>query len=217
MNNYYELLQELIRDFRSSSYEMENKYGIKGFSVKMSELKKDPNRKLTQKSIADIENALNIKINDRDPDNITYKKLADTKVGGFEGEIPVAKIPLLSEVYAGEPQYLDTEFHDEYHFFVSTKPNHRCFALRVSGKSMETTLKDGAIVVVDMDAEYKEGDIVAVRLKNGEQYIKRFYDMNYAFIKLTSDNSDYGVRLIDKEHIDKIYKVASAIFDPNER
>ena len=38
-----------------------------------------------------------------------------------------------------------------------------------------------------------------------------------AFIKLTSDNSDYGVRLIDKEHIDKIYKVASAIFDPNER
>jgi phage repressor protein C with HTH and peptisase S24 domain len=214
--NWQEFINWLLdNELRLSTVDVENLTGIKNPII--YRWKEGSVGKPQRSTIKRLEDGLGIKIDDRDPENITYKKVKETKVGGFEGEIPVTKIPLLSEVYAGEPQYLDTEYHDEYHFFVNMKPNHRCFALRVSGKSMETTLKDGAIVVVDMDAEYKDGDIVAVRLKNGEQYIKRFYDMNYAFIKLTSDNSDYGVRLIDKEHIDKIYKVASAIFDPNER
>lgn len=213
--NWKTFIDRLMRDFRVSSLELEERTGVSNAII--SQLKTGKTVKPSQFTIKKLEEGLGIKIDDFDPENITYSKVKESKVAGFEGEIPVAKIPMLSEVYAGEPQYLDTEFHDEYHFFVNLKPNHRCFALRVSGKSMETTLKDSAIVVVDMDAEYKEGDIVAVRLKNGEQYIKRFYDLNYAFIKLTSDNSDFGVRLIDKNDIDKIYKVASAIFDPNER
>ncbi len=213
--NWSEFVKNIQQDFRLSDTDFENVTGVS--RVILHRIRNGETKKPNQYTIKRLEEGLGIKINDSDQDNITYNKVKEPKAAGFEGEIPVSKIPLLSEVYAGEPEYLDTEFHDEFHYFVNMKPSHRCFALRVSGKSMETTLKDGSIVIVDMDANYKEGDIVAVRLKNGEQYIKRFYDMNYAFIKLTSDNSDYGVRLIDKEHIDKIYKVASAIFDPNER
>jgi len=78
-------------------------------------------------------------------------------------------------------------------------------------------LRNNEIVVADIEAQIKDGDIVACRLKNGEQYIKRYYEMNYAFVKLTSDNSEYGVRLIDKNDIDKIYKVILTIHAPDER
>ena len=212
--NWDIIIESLLKEFRMSSIEFQEKTGVSNAIV--SQLKTGKTKRPNQFTIKRIEEGLGIKIDDSDPDNITYRK-TEQKKSGFEGEIAVTKLPLLSEGYAGEPQYLDTEYHDEYYYAVNLNAGHKCFALKVKGKSMETTLKDGWIVLVDMDAAYREGDIVAVRLKNGEQYIKRFFDMNYAFVKLTSDNSEYGVRLIDKNDIDKIYKVVATIHNPDER
>jgi phage repressor protein C with HTH and peptisase S24 domain len=112
-------------------------------------------------------------------------------------------------VYAGEPEMLYIEHHNETASFIYNRKDHRCFALRVSGKSMETTLKDGDVVLVDMDILPADGDLVAVKHRNGHQYIKRFKNLNYAFVQLSSDYSDYGIRVIDKNDIESIYPVVS--------
>jgi phage repressor protein C with HTH and peptisase S24 domain len=91
-------------------------------------------------------------------------------------------------------------------------PGHRYYGLVVSGKSMETTLRDGDKIVVDMDAPLEDSCLVAVKLKNGHQYVKRYYNLNYAFIQLSSDNKDYGVRVIDKNDVAACHRVVSVYF-----
>jgi phage repressor protein C with HTH and peptisase S24 domain len=125
----------------------------------------------------------------------------------FEDTIQINKYPVLATVYAGEPRLLFHQNYEETSYFAYERLQHSCFALRVNGNSMETTLKDGDEVLVDMDALLENGCLAAVKLKNGHQYIKRYYDMNFAFIKLTSDNEEYGVRLIDKNDVMAIYRV----------
>ena len=125
----------------------------------------------------------------------------------FDDEIPINKYPVLGTVYAGEPKLLYHQSYEESSYFAYNRHQRTCFALRVNGNSMETTLKDGDEVLVDMESVLENGCLAAVKLKNGHQYIKRYYDVNFAFIKLTSDNEEYGVRLIDKNDISAIYRV----------
>jgi phage repressor protein C with HTH and peptisase S24 domain len=150
-----------------------------------------------------------MQVDETEPDNITKPINNEPEINPieFENTIPTYKYPLLATVYAGEPKLLYHQHHDEISIFAYDRQNHRCFALKVNGSSMESTLKDGDEVLVDMDAALESGCLVAVILKNGHQYIKRYYDVNYAFVKLTSDNEEYGVRLIDKNDIIAIYRV----------
>jgi len=213
---WQEFINKLLNDFRKSSYWLEKYHGLN--SATISKIRNGLTEKPNQETISALENILKIKINDRNPDNITYIKLSEVenKSSGFSGSMHTINIPVLSEVYAGDAMNLDPVHYEET-IPVVLMNNHKCFALRVVGKSMETTLRNNEIVVADIEAQIKDGDIVACRLKNGEQYIKRYYEMNYAFVKLTSDNSEYGVRLIDKNDIDKIYKVILTIHAPDER
>lgn len=197
-------------DFRLSPLDVQNLTGIKQPTI---------NRWYTGEiglpqrgTLKKIEKALNIKIDDSDPDNITYTRLPELpKDLKFDDAIPAYRYPVLATVYAGEPDLLNHENVDEYQYFTYRKNGNRCFAVKVNGKSMETTLHNGDIVLVDMDTEISDGDLVAVKLKNGNQYIKRYYDENAAFIRLASDNKDYGVRLIDKNDIVSIFRVVQIV------
>lgn len=216
MNKYYELLLDISKEFRSSSYELETKYGITGISVKMSELKKNPERKLTQKSIRDIEKALNITINDSDPENITYTKNKPEQEVPFEGVIQVYNYPILNNVYVGDPGMLKNE-SNETGVFAYKKGEGECFGLRVNGSSMKTALNNGDIVLVDMGLKPINGDLVVVKLKNGEQFIKKFYQLNDGFIKLSSDNPDNDVELIREVDIQVIYSVVQIVLNVKNR
>lgn len=207
-NKYYIFLENLLKDLRITANGFQEKYDIRSFSTIMNKLKNDPDKKLHPETIGRIEEALKIRINDTNPNHITYTKQTITESDvPFTGVINVYQYPILATVYAGEPEMLNHEVYDESAAFAYQKEKHNCFALRVNGQSMETTLKDGDIVLVDMNLIPLDGDLVAVRLKNGNQYIKRFYDENHAFVRLTSDNHDYGVRLVDKNDIEAIYPV----------
>lgn len=201
--NWQELIETLMREFRLSSIELEQKTGVSNAVI--SQLRTGKTKKPNQYTIRKIEKGLNIRIDDSDPENIKYKKIEIP----FEGAIPASEYPVLSEVYAGEPEKFDVELYDEKEYFIYKYPHHRCFALRVNGRSMETTLRDGDVVLVDMDLEPVAGDIVAVKLRNGNQYIKRYYPINEFFIKLTSDNPDYDVRVIDTKDIIAIHPVVA--------
>jgi len=130
---------------------------------------------------------------------------------GFRGAVPTYDYPVLANVYAGDPKLLMHEVIGEYYPFPYKKNNNRCFVLRVNGDSMETTLSDGDLVLCDMDEPVTDGSLVAVVLKNGKQYIKRFHDINFAFIQLSSDNPKFDTRVIDKNDIVAMYKVVQSV------
>lgn len=209
-NPYFVFLEGLLRDLRLTANGFQDKYEIRSFSTIMNKLKNDPEKKLHPETVGRIESALGIKIDDTNPNEITYtKKLKDTPREKFTDEIDVYSYPILATVYAGEPELLDHEVYEETTYFAYKGNGHRCFAVRVNGNSMETTLRSGDTVLVDMDAPLEDGCLVAVKLKNGNQYIKRYYNLNFAFIKLSSDNPDYDVRLIDKNDLLACYRVVS--------
>jgi phage repressor protein C with HTH and peptisase S24 domain len=207
--NWGELIEELLKEFRTSTYELQNKYGIN--SATISNIRNGKSRP-TQKVIKDLERAFNIRINDATPNNITYSRIVPRPSEEMKGTLPVQMIPVLATVYAGEPEFLHTEITDQEMPALNLIPGHRYYGLIVSGKSMETTLRDGDKIVVDMDAPLEDGCLVAVKLKGGQQYVKRYYNLNYAFVQLSSDNKDYGVRLIDKNDIAACHRVVSVYF-----
>jgi len=209
--NWSEFLNHLFLEFRYNTSKFEKDFGIS--NVALGKILKGVTQKPNVLTISKIEKAFNIKIDDRDPNNITYTTLSKSPVPNtgveFENQMQTFEYPVLSEVYAGDPKRIEVEYNDFYEPFTYKRKDHKCFALMVNGDSMETTLRHGDIVLVDMDLLPLDGDLVVVKLKNGNQYIKRFKDLNYAFIQLSSDNPDYGVRLIDKNDITAIYPVVS--------
>ncbi|PKL87373.1 MAG: hypothetical protein CVV23_15750 [Ignavibacteriae bacterium HGW-Ignavibacteriae-2] len=210
--NWAEFTNWLFNDeLRLSSLEVEACTGIR--QPVIDRWKKGEVGKPQRSTIRRLEEGLKIKIHDSDPQNITYQKISDDPKQTFDGAIPVYNYPLLATVYAGDPELLDHEYFDESIPFAYKKNSDKCFALSVNGKSMETTLRDGDLILVDMDLLPIDGDLVAVKLKNGNQYIKRYKNLNYAFIQLSSDNAEYGVRLVDKKDIDAIYPVVQIVFN----
>lgn len=129
----------------------------------------------------------------------------------FDGAGPTYSYPILSQVFAGEPEELAKEEIDEYYSFPYKKNSNRCFVLRVNGESMESTLSSGDLILCDMDAQLTENCLVAIKLSNGNQYIKRYREVNYAFIQLSSDNPSYDTRMIDKNDIVAIYRVVQSV------
>lgn len=85
-------------------------------------------------------------------------------------------------------------------------PIQNKFGLRVNDESMQPALPKGAIALVDTEAEILEGDIVAVKLKNGDQLIRRFNKINPELIQLISDNPNYEDKIITIDDIEVIFK-----------
>ncbi len=90
--------------------------------------------------------------------------------------------------------------------------NENSFCLRVHNDSMEPTLREGDIVLVNPNATVVSGDVVFARLPNGEKLIKR-YRQSGGQVVLTSDNSEYGPVVLDSENGDgaKIFKVVKMV------
>lgn len=205
--DWKELITELLRDFRISSSEFEQLTGIS--SVTVSKIKSGKQKTVFPNTIKKIEEGLRIKINDKNEENLTYTRIKEEKEEGIDGKIKVYKIPLLSNVYAGEPamMYQATNIEEYVHFDYPFKEN--LFALRVNGDSMKGRIYDGDKVLVDPDAEIIDNCIVVVRLKNGEQFIKRFQKLSEQEILFTSDNQDYRPRVVKTIDIEVIYRIVA--------
>lgn len=208
MNKYYELLEKIIRDFRSSSYEMEKFYRIKGFSVKMSELKKNPNRKLTQKSLADIESALKIKIDDSDPNNITYtkaEKAVDLLIPkGLKplSEDDFVKVPIHGHVHAGVDSPIFSE--DVIETLLIPKnliPYKDLHGVVVVGDRMEPIITAGDHAIVSLSTKPQSGDVCLVAFDDNDYVLKRVYfNKNAGFTILVSDNKKYApITVLDQK------------------
>jgi SOS-response transcriptional repressor LexA len=98
------------------------------------------------------------------------------------------KIPLLGKVAAGAPIYADD--HVEGYEYIDSKYNNdgfEYFALRVSGHSMEPTIKDGDIVIVRQQDTVDSGQI-AIVLVAGEDATAKEVRIDKSGITLVGHN-----------------------------
>lgn len=117
---------------------------------------------------------------------------------------PSVLVPVLGRISAGTGlQAIEQtgERHDTPASLVVGRP--RAFWLRVSGSSMNRLLPDGALVLVDPDAEVRSGDIAAVFVNGDDATVKRVHFDGGAVILAPESHSDaYRERVIDEHDPD---------------
>ena len=99
-------------------------------------------------------------------------------------------IPLLGMVPAGSPLLAEENVLGEVMIERSLASTGRCFALRVTGDSMQgAAIRDGDVVVVRQQPVAENGAIV-VALRNDESTVKRLSIRGHA-IELRPENSEF--------------------------
>ena len=133
---------------------------------------------------------------DRDPDVSRGLRLTDKADGLAQAVSQTAtvirnavdrfiKIPLVGDIVAGRPVMTGNDTFSTYdeedavelsRAMLSEKPDG-LFALRVRGDSMiDAMVNDGDIVILKPQYEAKNGDMVAVWLRNDTTTLKHFYN-----------------------------------------
>lgn len=110
----------------------------------------------------------------------------------------VEKLIYLNPAAAGTPLYAESDF-ERWAFPEDQVPKNADFGIRISGKSMEPTVQDGAIVWVHKALELVNG-AVGVFMINDSAVCKRFFRDPDGAIRLESDNPGFGpVQLLETD------------------
>lgn len=121
----------------------------------------------------------------------------------------VEKLVYLNPAAAGTPLYAESDF-ERLEFPEDQAPKNADFGIRISGKSMEPTVRDGAIVWVRKTLELPNG-AVGVFMINDSAVCKRFFD-DGGTIRLESDNPAFGpVQLRESDHFKLVGEVVGAV------
>jgi len=120
---------------------------------------------------------------------------------------------IVSSLSAGKPKefFEDNQLGNEQDI-VLPYPHKNCLVLQVKGDSMVNKISDGDLVLVDLTLPPKDGDIVATRLKSGEQFIKRMKQFN-GWLMFYSENEDYPPIIKKEDDVEYYNKVVKIIKD----
>ncbi len=122
---------------------------------------------------------------------ISRRRSASRGIGLTQGRRPLAAVPLLGRVAAGQPVLAPENREDEYGVdpaLFGIRPEHKVFALRVRGESMiDAHIMHGDTVLVREQSTAADGDIV-VALVEGEATVKRFFQ-EPGRVRLQPENS----------------------------
>lgn len=144
------------------------------------------------------------------------RSLLPTTYQDKSNEIELMSIPLYNSVSAG----LGCQaIEDPVDFIYFPKTTKNVIAINVIGDSMEETILDGAIIVVDKDSMVEVGEIGVFLTANSdytEGLVKRLRYKNGHYI-LESDNSAYKDITIDTKDIIACGKVIKIINDPKKK
>ena len=84
-------------------------------------------------------------------------------------------------------------------------------AILVNGDSMSPLLIHGEIALIDKNAEYKNGDIVAAIFGDGTHTIKRYRKLKNELIELYPESKSYDSKIAPASDVGAIYKVVQSI------
>lgn len=114
----------------------------------------------------------------------------------------VVSIPIIGTIAGGSPILADEHIEGYVKELKAGLPVGELFYLRVKGHSMEPTIKDGSLVLINRQPAVSDGDIAAV-LINNEATLKRVTIQDGKYI-LIPDNKDYPPILLDQSNENRI-------------
>jgi len=132
-------------------------------------------------------------------------------IGDGEGMGIYRNVPLIGFAQAGIEGFFDDAGYptggswDEIPFPGLGDPN--CYALEISGNSMEPVYRDGDTVIVSPAASIRRGDRVVVRTRSGEVMAKVLKRRTAHRIELSSFNANHKDRNIPAEDIDWMARI----------
>jgi phage repressor protein C with HTH and peptisase S24 domain len=82
-----------------------------------------------------------------------------------------------------------------------------CYALEISGDSMEPLYREGDVIIVSPNAQVRRGDRVVVRTRDGEVMAKTLLRKTSLIIELQSTNPDHLDRTFPVGDIDWMARI----------
>ncbi len=123
-------------------------------------------------------------------------------------------IPVIGFAQAGSQGFFDEEGYpkgdswDEVRFPDYNASNEEgCYALEISGDSMEPLYRDGDILVISPKAKLRNGDRIVIKTTNGEIMAKELVRQNASRIEIRSLNPDHENRKIPANDISWIGRI----------
>ncbi len=173
-------------------------------------------RKVHRDSIRKLQDGLKIKIDDSDPEKLTYSLTGqENDLIGNELQLNQKKIiynsfPVVTVVRAGQPNGVREDDVLYYAEFNYTK-REGVVAVLVDGDSMEPELKHGDIVLIDKYADPISDNIVVAVFENNEHTIKKYRVLTEDLIELLPANKNYQSLIVKKSKLSAIYKVVRSL------
>lgn len=202
--NWSELIETLVRELRLSEPELAQRTGITYPTI--TRIRSGKTKKPTQAIIRQLEEGLKIKIDDSNPQKLTYKLTSEIKESAKE-TISIHNYPIISQVFAGPSMSMFVKENISEYVNLPYEKKENCFAIRVHGDSMNHKIEQGDVVLADMDKEIVNGCIVIARLKDGKQLIKRYRELEGSIAMFYSDNGNYEPLTVPKTEIEAIYRI----------
>jgi phage repressor protein C with HTH and peptisase S24 domain len=209
--NWKDFIEQLLKDFRTSSYEIQKKFGIN--SAIISNLRNGKNNP-SQATIKALEDAFSIKIHDEDIDNIYYTTRSlptfeeknnyhDTET--IDSKNVFNKFPLIAMSNAPLNHIPKDAVLDYIIFPYPLKEG--CYAMKINSDNMGSVIKNGDIALIDPGLEIVNGSTVFCRLISGEHHIKFFRKITTNLVQLYSENPNIEPIIIDMSQIETLHKV----------
>ncbi|GAA3629288.1 hypothetical protein GCM10022297_05040 [Lactobacillus hamsteri] len=115
----------------------------------------------------------------------------------------VYKVPVIGEITCGEAITAEQNIEDYTNVSFDTKPTNTVFALHCKGHSMEPTIPDNSLVIIE-ETTVEDGEIGAVLVDgNTRATLKRIKHVGNSII-LNPDNRNYEPIILDSKHQGRI-------------
>lgn len=128
--------------------------------------------------------------------------------------VPRSFVPLIGLGQAGSGGFFDAagfpqgQGWDEVCF--PSAPGDGCYALEVSGDSMQPLYRDGDIMVVSPTVQMRRGDRVVVRTRDGEVLVKVLYRQTSKLVELHALNPAHPPRILEVTDIEGMGRIVWA-------
>lgn len=126
--------------------------------------------------------------------DIEYRRCTELAQSAPEPQRMVEKLIYINPAAAGAPLYAESDFK-RMEFLEDKVPHGADFGIRISGRSMEPTVMDGAIAWVHKTIELADGD-VGVFMLNDSAVCKRYYKNDDGSVRLESDNPKFDPAIV---------------------
>lgn len=148
-----------------------------------------------------------IELDGRNLTQSKIKKLADALqttpgyIMGWEEDVSFVTIPVFASVSAGTGAFADGNIEGYTDIPISMARKGDFFGLRVDGDSMEPTIHDNDIIIVNREGIPRDGQIVVAVVNGDEGFCKRFTRHDNG-IGLMSDNPIYKPMIFSRAEVE---------------